>query len=77
MLLTNNAEKSIAEQVQTTGVLAVCMLVLFAGFAVASGLSRLLGRGGIEIVSRVFGLLLSSIAVANLIIAIKLSFNLT
>jgi multiple antibiotic resistance protein len=77
MLLTNNAERSIAEQVQTTGVLAACMLVLFAGFAAAGGLSRLLGRGGIEIVSRVFGLLLTSIAVTNLIVAIKLSFNLS
>ena len=39
-------------------------------------LYRVLGRGGIEIVSRVFGLIVASIAVNNMIIAIKLSFNL-
>jgi small neutral amino acid transporter SnatA (MarC family) len=42
----------------------------------ASFLYRVLGRGGIEIVSRVFGLVVASIAVHNLITAIKLSFNL-
>jgi len=36
----------------------------------------ILGRSGIEIVSRVFGLILCSIAVSGLIIAIKLSFHL-
>ena len=76
MLLTNNAERTVAEQVQTTGVLAVCMAVLFAVFALAGTLSRLLGRGGVEIVTRVFGLILTSIAVTNLVVAIKLSFNL-
>lgn len=40
-------------------------------------LSRLLRRGDIEIVSRVFGLILTNIAVTNVIVAIKLSFNLT
>jgi multiple antibiotic resistance protein len=42
----------------------------------ASFLYRVLGRGGIEVVSRVFGLVVASIAVNNLIIAIKLSFHL-
>ena len=77
MLLTDNAERTVAEQVQTTAVLAVCLVLLFAALAMAGGLSRLLGRGGIEIVTRVFGLILTSIAVTNLVIAIKLSFNLS
>lgn len=77
MLLTDNAERSVAEQLQTVGVLAACLAVLFVVFAMAGGLSRLLGRGGIEIVTRVFGLILTSIAVTNLVVAIKLSFNLS
>ena len=44
-------------------------------YALAGFLFRLLGRAGIEIVSRVFGLILASIAVNGLIIAIKLSFG--
>lgn len=77
MLLTDNAERSVVEQVQTTGVLVACLVLLFTVLALAGGLSRLLGRGGLEIVTRVFGLILTSIAINNLIVAIKLSFNLT
>jgi multiple antibiotic resistance protein len=77
MLLTDNAERTVAEQLQTVGVLAVCLALMVVVFTMAGGLSRLLGRGGIEIVTRVFGLILTSIAVTNLVIAIKLSFNLS
>jgi multiple antibiotic resistance protein len=76
MLLTNNAERSVVEQAQTTGVLAACLVLLFTVLALAGGLSRLFGHGGLEIVTRVSGLILTSIAVNNLIVAIKLSFNL-
>ena len=76
MLLADNTDRTFAEQVQTTAVLVACLAALFVGFVLASFLSRLLGRGGIEIVSRVFGLILTSIAVTNLVVAIKLSFGL-
>lgn len=76
MLLADNTDRTFAEQVQTTTVLVACLVALFIGFVLASFLSRLLGRGGIEIVSRVFGLILTSIAVTNLVVAIKLSFGL-
>jgi multiple antibiotic resistance protein len=76
VLLTDNNVRSFAEQAITTGELAVCLVLLFGIFAAASLLYRVLGRGGIEVVSRVFGLVVASIAVNNLIIAAKLSFNL-
>ena len=56
--------------------LAICLAILLGIYAIASFLDRVLGRGGIEIVSRAFGLVVASIAVNNLIIAIKLSFHL-
>jgi multiple antibiotic resistance protein len=56
--------------------LAACLVLLFTVLALAGGLSRLFGHGGLEIVTRVSGLILTSIAVNNLIVAIKLSFNL-
>jgi multiple antibiotic resistance protein len=76
VLLTDNHTRSLAEQVQTTAILVLCLAGLFVLFSLASVLFRILGRSGIEIVSRVFGLILCSIAVNGLIIAIKLSFHL-
>ena len=76
VLLTDNHTRSLAEQVQTTVILVLCLACLFLLFSLASFLFRILGRSGIEIVSRVFGLILCSIAVNGLIIAIKLSFHL-
>lgn len=76
VLLTDNQTRSFAEQVRTTGELALCLLTLFGLYAASGLLFRLLGRAGIEIISRVFGLILASIAVNGLITAIKLSFGL-
>lgn len=76
VLLTDNKTRSIAEQVTTTGILVLCLAILFGMFAAASLIFRVLGRPGVEIVSRVFGLILASIAVTSLVIAIKSSFGL-
>lgn len=76
VLLTDNKVRSLGEQVATTGILVACMAVMFGLFAAAGLIFRLLGRPGIEIVSRVFGLILTSIAVTGLVTAIKLSFGL-
>lgn len=76
VLLTDNTVRTIGEQVTTTAILALCLCLLFVFYAVAGTLFRVLGKPGIEIVTRVFGLILSSIAVTGLVIAIKLSFGL-
>jgi multiple antibiotic resistance protein len=77
VLLTDNRVRSFGEQVSTTGILVLCMALMFGLFAAASAVFRLLGRPGIEIISRVFGLILASIAVTGLVTAIKLSFGLS
>jgi multiple antibiotic resistance protein len=77
VLLTDNNVRTVAEQVITTVELAICLSALFCLYAASSLIFRLLGRSGIEIVSRVFGLIVSSIAVNSMIIAIKLSFHLS
>jgi multiple antibiotic resistance protein len=77
VLLTDNNTRTLKEQALTTLELALCLLVLLGIYAASGFLFRLLGRGGIEIVSRVFGLIVASIAIHNLVIAIKLSFGLT
>lgn len=76
VLLTDNNTRTFGEQVRTTGELMLCLLALFGLYAASGLLYRLLGRAGIEIISRVFGLILASIAVNGLITAIKLSFSL-
>jgi multiple antibiotic resistance protein len=76
VLLTDNNARTFAEQVSTTGILALCLVCFFFLFALSGLLFRLLGRSGGEIVSRVFGLILASIAVNGLVTAIKLSFLL-
>jgi len=76
VLLTDNNTRTLKEQAITTAELAICLMVLLGIYATSSFLYRALGRGGIEVISRVFGLIVASIAVNNLIIAVKLSFGL-
>jgi multiple antibiotic resistance protein len=76
VLLTDNNSRTLAEQALTTGETALCLVIFFGLYATAAQLFRFLGRSGVEIVSRVFGLVLASIAVNGLITAIKLSFGL-
>ena len=76
VVLTDANVRTMAEQATTTGVLLLCLAGFFLLYAFASLIFRVLGRSGSEIVSRVFGLILASIAVNGLIIAIKLSFAL-
>ncbi|CAN5377763.1 MarC family protein [soil metagenome] len=76
VLLTDNNVRTLREQAVTTGELVLCLMALFGLYAASGLLFRLLGRAGIEVISRVFGLILASIAVNSLIIAIKLSFHL-
>ncbi|HSI00217.1 MAG TPA: MarC family protein [Reyranella sp.] len=76
VLLTDNNIRSFKEQAMTTLELAICLVVLLGLYAIASHLYRLIGRGGVEVISRAFGLIICSIAVHNMVIAIKLTFGL-
>lgn len=76
VMLTDNHSRSVPEQVATVGVLLACLSVHLVSFVLARGLVRWLGSAGIQIISRVFGLLLTSIAVNGIIIAIQSSFGL-
>jgi multiple antibiotic resistance protein len=77
VLLTDNKVRSVIEQATTAGILALCLCIFFGLFAASGLIVRLLGRAGVEIISRVFGLILASIAVNGLVVAIRLSFGLT
>lgn len=75
-LLTENYSRSLLQQAQTVGIVAICLAMIVLIFFAAEPISRLLGKGGISTISRVMGLILSSIAVTNGIVAIKLVFGL-
>jgi len=76
VLLTDNKTRSLEEQVTTAVVLLACLSVHLVTFFFAGFVQRWLGINGIQVISRVFGLILTSVAVNGIIVAIKLSFGL-
>jgi multiple antibiotic resistance protein len=67
--------RSVNEQAITTGVLALCLTIIFCILAFSRLIFRLVGRPGIEILSRVSGLILASIGVNGILIATKMSLD--
>lgn len=76
VLLTDNHTRSVQEQLRTSGVLLACLSVHLLSFLLAGYIFRWIGNAGIQIISRVFGLILTSLAVNGMIVAIKQSFAL-
>lgn len=77
VMLSDNHERVLSEQLQTTMVLVLCLLVHLVSFMAGGFIFRYLGNIGIQIMTRVFGLMICSIAVSGMIVAIKLSFGLS
>jgi multiple antibiotic resistance protein len=75
-LLTENYSRSIVQQAHTVGIVAICLVVVVLIFFAAEPINRAIGRGGLGTMSRVMGLILSSIAVTNGVTAIKVIFGL-
>ncbi|MBT8433007.1 MAG: MarC family protein [Gammaproteobacteria bacterium] len=76
VLLTENARYSIAEQAQTYAVLIAVLLVAYVLMLLAGPINRLIGSSGASVVSRVMGLILSSVAMANLLAGLRSYFSL-
>jgi multiple antibiotic resistance protein len=76
VMLSDNHARVVSEQLQTTMVLAACLMVHFVSFTIGGLIIRYLGLAGIQVISRIFGLMICSIAVSGIVIAIKLSFGL-
>lgn len=77
VMLSDNDGRVLTEQLQTTLVLGLCLLVHLGSFMVGGFIMRYIGTVGIQIITRVFGLMICSIAVSGMILAIKLSFGLS
>ena len=76
VLLTKNSEFSVWEQFQSSLVLIGVLLIVLVLLLLATKVHKLIGDAGASIISRVMGLILTAVAVANIIDGIKDSFNL-
>jgi multiple antibiotic resistance protein len=75
VLLTKNSEFSIWEQFQSSLLLIGVLIIVLVLLLLASKVHKIIGDAGASIISRVMGLILSAVAVANVIDGIKDSFN--
>jgi multiple antibiotic resistance protein len=75
-LLTENYSRTMLQQLQTVGIVAICLAIVVLIYFAAQPINKVLGKGGLSLISRVMGLILSSIAVTNGIVSIKLVFGL-
>ena len=76
VLMTENARYDILEQAQTAGIIVAVLLIVLVLMLVASWIHRLIGSSGASIVSRIMGLILASVATANVLSGIKEYFEL-
>jgi multiple antibiotic resistance protein len=68
--LTDNSRFSIVQQAETVAQIAVVLLLTLLLLFAAAKIVKLIGTGGVNIVSRVMGLILASVAVETIIDAI-------
>ena len=76
VLLTKNSEFSIWEQFQSSLLLIGVLIIVLILLLLAGKVHKIIGDAGASIISRVMGLILTAVAVANIIDGIKESFNL-
>lgn len=75
VLLTENARHSIAHQAITSVLTLIVIGLVYLLMRAAATISKIIGEGGASIISRVMGLILSSIAAANVLEGIKAYFQ--
>ncbi|GAA3940927.1 MarC family protein [Litoribacillus peritrichatus] len=76
VLLTKNGDYTLTEQAMTTSMMLLVLLIAMIFMLLASKLYRLIGFSGASIISRVMGLILTSVAVASILEGIKVYFKL-
>ena len=71
VLLTDNHRYSIGDQVITTGIMFSVLLIAYILFLIANRIQHLIGNAGAAIISRVMGLILSAVAINNILLGLK------
>lgn len=67
VLLTENETHTLLDQVSTAVIMLLVVLISFGTMLMAGTISRIIGSGGASIVSRIMGMILASIAAANVL----------
>ena len=76
VLLTENASYNVLEQTITVAAMIFVLIIVLAFMLVAGFIHRFIGNSGASIISRVMGLILSSVAIANILEGVKEYFGL-
>lgn len=76
VMLTENHRYNLWEQAQTTMVMLLVLLIVLVLMLAASFVHRIIGNSGASIISRVMGLILSSVAVSSVLAGVKDYFAL-
>ncbi|RLT96770.1 MarC family protein [Ketobacter sp.] len=76
VLLTENALFSIWEQAQTVLVMLSVILLAYVLMLMAGWINKLIGSSGASVVSRIMGLLLSSVATTNILTGLSEYYDL-
>ena len=76
VLMTRNAEFTWVEQLITSGVMLSVLLVVLALLLLSKYIDKIIGESGASIISRVMGLILTSVAVSNILAGITEYFHL-
>ncbi|MGD8831966.1 MAG: MarC family protein [Pseudomonadales bacterium] len=76
VLLTENTRYSITEQAQTFAVLLSVLVVTYVLMLLAGPINRVIRSSGASVASRVMGLILASVATANLLEGLRSFFTL-
>jgi multiple antibiotic resistance protein len=67
VLLTKNSVYTLWEQTQTALVMLSVLILVYILMLLAGFINRLIGKSGASVISRVMGLILSSIAITNIL----------
>ncbi len=76
VLMTDNDQFNIFEQLQTAGVMLAVLTLAYVLMLASAPVNRMIGESGATVVSRVMGLLLSSVATTNVLSGIKWYFGI-
>ena len=76
VLLTDNQKHSFIDQVITAGIMLIVLAIAFVMLLAAAQIHKFIGASGASIISRVMGLILSAVAIDNILRGVSLYFNL-
>jgi len=76
ILLTENSKNNIVDQSMTAIMMLAVIFIAWALMVLSTKIFKYIGNGGAAIISRVMGLILSAVAVSNVLEGVKIFFEL-